>query len=184
MIIESAINCFRKYGAVKTTMEDIARAAGIGRQTLYRTFPTRTALLDAVALERLVAMRDQMRRRVNAYPTFESAMIDGTIDVRNMARKDRIFMSVIEAAGDRGLERYLLQPTSVIRDLMRIIWTDVFARARAKNELRQDLSDMEISDWLRFVNFTLLLREDLTVEGQKVLLRTFVLPALTTWRSR
>lgn len=61
---------------------------------------------------------------------------------------------------------------------MRSIWVDAFARARANGQLRNDLTDLEIADWFRFVNFTLLLREDLDREGQKHLLRTFVLPAL------
>lgn len=177
-IIASAIACFKKSGSAKATMEDIAAAAALGRQTVYRTFPTRTALLDAVAQQRLVAMHDRMKQRVDAYPTLEAAMIEGTVDVRRLARKDHIFMAVVEAAGDHGLERYLLHPSAVVRDIQRSIWADVFARARASGELRADLSDMEIADWLRFVNFSLLLRDDLTLEGQKALLRTFVLPAL------
>jgi len=177
-IMAAAIKCFEKFGPAKTTMEDIAAAAGVGRQTIYRTFPTRTALFDAVALQRLLAMRDRMKQKVDAYPTLEAAMVDGTLDVRALARKDRIFMALVEAAGDRGLERYLLHPSSAIREVMRFIWTDIFARARKRGELRNDLSDMDIADWLRVVNFTLLLREDLTTEGRKALLRTFVLPAL------
>lgn len=177
-IIASAIACFQKNGTARTTMEDIAAAAALGRQTVYRSFPTRTALFDAIALQRLIAMRDRMKLRVDAYPTLEAAMIDGTVDMRRLARKDRIFMAVVESAGDHGLERYLLHPSPVVRDIMRSIWADVFARARARGELRTDLSDMEIADWLRFVNFNLLLRDDLTADGQKALLRTFVLPAL------
>ncbi len=159
-------------------MEDIAVAAGVGRQTVYRTFPTRVALFEAIALHRLVSMRDQMKIKVDAYSTLEGALINGTIDVRAVARKDKLFMALVEAAGDRGLERYLLQPSPEVRDIMRFIWADIFARARTQGELRKDLSDMEIADWLRVVNFTLLLRDDLTTAEQKSLLRTFVLPAL------
>ena len=177
-VIAAAIKCLEKYGPAKTTMEDIASEAGVGRQTLYRTFSTRTALFDAIALQRLLAMRDRMKQKVDAYPTLEGAMIDGTLDVRALARKDKVFMALVEAAGDRGLERYLLHPSSAVREVMKFIWTDIFARARKRGELRTDLSDMEIADWLRVVNFTLLLREDLATGGQKALLRTFVLPAL------
>ena len=38
-IIEAAITCFRKFGPLKTSMNDIADAAG--RQTGYRTFRSR-----------------------------------------------------------------------------------------------------------------------------------------------
>lgn len=176
-ILAAAVECFRRRGIGKTTMEDVAAAAGMGRQTVYRSFPTRGALLDAVALDRLLDMRDRMKKRVDSYPDLTSAMVDGTIDVRDIAREDTTFMTVAEV-GDRGLERYLLAPSPVIRDVMRSIWADAFARARANGQLRNDLTDLEIADWFRFVNFTLLLREDLDREGQKHLLRTFVLPAL------
>lgn len=177
-IIAAAIDRFNARGVGKTTMEHIAVAAGLGRQTVYRTFPTRRALLDAVALDRLLHMRDRMKSKVDSYGTLENAMVDGTLDVRDIARSDQAFMTVVEAVGDHGLERYLLSPPSVIREIMRSIWADVFARSRDRGELRTDLTDLEIADWFRFVNFTLLLREDLDRDGQKRLLRTFVLPAL------
>jgi AcrR family transcriptional regulator len=177
-ILAAAIDCFRRRGVGKTTMEDIAVAAGVGRQTVYRTFPTRGALLDAVALDRLLDMRDRMKKKVDGYTSLESAMVDGTIDVRDIAREDETFMTVVAAVGDHGLERYLLSPPPVIREIMRSIWADAFARSRKRGELRTDLPDIEIADWFRFVNFTLLLREDLDRDGQKRLLRTFVLPAL------
>lgn len=177
-VLAAAVDCFRRQGVGKTTMEDIAVAAGMGRQTVYRTFPTRGALLDAVALDRLLDMRDRMKKKVDGYLTLESAMVDGTIDVRDIARDDETYMMVVAEVGDHGLERYLLSPPPVIREIMRSIWVDVFARARERGELRTDLSDLEIADWFRFVNFTLLLREDLDRDGQKWVLRTFVLPAL------
>lgn len=160
-------------------MQTIAAQAALGRQTLYRCFSTRSALLDAIALQRLIAMREKMRARVNSYATFDAALSEGTLAVRTIARRDTVFMMVVEASGDSGLERYLLRPSAVVRDTMEFIWRDVFERARAGHELRADLSNMEIADWLRIVNFTLLLRDDLSNAARKKLIRTFVLPALT-----
>jgi AcrR family transcriptional regulator len=176
-ILAAATECFRRRGIGRTTMEDIAAEADMGRQTVYRSFPTRAALLDAIALDRLLDMRDRMKKKVDGYPDLAAAMVDGTLDVRDIAREDETFMAVA-AVGDRGLERYLLAPSPMIRDVMRSIWADALARARERGELRTDLTDLEIADWFRFVNFTLLLREDLDRDGQKRLLRTFVLPAL------
>jgi AcrR family transcriptional regulator len=181
-VIESAIACFRRYGPGGTSMQTIASQAALGRQTVYRCFSTRSALLDAIALQRLIMMRDRMRARVNSYATFDAALSEGTLAVRTIARRDTVFMMVVEASGDRGLERYLLRPSAVVRDTMEFIWRDVFERARARHELRADLSNMEIADWLRIVNFTLLLRDDLSNAARKKLIRTFVLPALTRQR--
>jgi TetR/AcrR family transcriptional repressor of mexCD-oprJ operon len=46
-IVEAAFNCLCENPGV--TMSAIARAAGVGRVTLYAHFPTRKALVDAVA---------------------------------------------------------------------------------------------------------------------------------------
>ena len=54
--------CFAKSGGA-TTLEEIARAAGVGIGTLYRHFPTRDALVEQVyrdALERLGEAADHL----------------------------------------------------------------------------------------------------------------------------
>jgi AcrR family transcriptional regulator len=56
-ILEVARLAFTRRGA-ETTLDDIARQAGVGSGTLYRHFPTRDALIEAVygsAVEKLVA---------------------------------------------------------------------------------------------------------------------------------
>jgi AcrR family transcriptional regulator len=178
-IIEAAIACFRRFGPLKTSMSDIADAAKVGRQTVYRTFRSREDLLEAVAIRRLRAMADRIRPLVIACGSLEAALIGGSIETLRLARQDKIFMSLFETAGDRGVERYLLQSWSPVQEPMLSIWRDVFAKARKRGELRKDLADKEVAEWLRAVHFILLLREDLDEAGQKALLKTFVVPSLT-----
>jgi AcrR family transcriptional regulator len=46
-ILEVAKEAFTRYGA-NTSLDDIAKEAGVGAGTLYRHFPTRDALIEAV----------------------------------------------------------------------------------------------------------------------------------------
>src|ERR1700738_2694808 len=46
-ILEVAKDAFTRYGA-NASLDDIARDAGVGPGTLYRHFPTRDALIEAV----------------------------------------------------------------------------------------------------------------------------------------
>ena len=46
-IIEAAQKVFTRYGVSKTTMNDIAREAGIARQTLYNAYPGKEEVLRA-----------------------------------------------------------------------------------------------------------------------------------------
>lgn len=59
-LLTAARDAFRTRGA-DTSLDDIARAAGVGSATLYRHFPTREALLDAVARDWIDEMLIQGR---------------------------------------------------------------------------------------------------------------------------
>jgi len=48
MILKSAGDLFMRYGIGRTTMADIAQAAGVARQTLYNTYPNKDEVLRAV----------------------------------------------------------------------------------------------------------------------------------------
>ena len=47
-ILEAAVACFTQFGNERTTLNDVARVASVTRQTIYRYFPDRAALLEAV----------------------------------------------------------------------------------------------------------------------------------------
>ncbi|MES3006630.1 MAG: TetR family transcriptional regulator [Pseudomonadota bacterium] len=44
-IVEAAIRMILRYGMARTTMSDVAQEAGISRQTLYASFPSKEDLL-------------------------------------------------------------------------------------------------------------------------------------------
>jgi AcrR family transcriptional regulator len=60
-LLEATLVCLARHGIAKTTLDDVAREAGVSRATLYRYFPGKQALLTAaVATEaaRMVAAID------------------------------------------------------------------------------------------------------------------------------
>jgi len=60
-ILEAAIGVFLRYGFKKTSMDDLARAAGISRQGLYLHFPTKEALFKAMVAHTVEALRADAR---------------------------------------------------------------------------------------------------------------------------
>lgn len=52
-ILDAGVEIFHRYGFKKTSMDDIARAAGLSRQGLYLHFPTKELLFKA-AVEHLI----------------------------------------------------------------------------------------------------------------------------------
>lgn len=177
-IVDAAIACFRKFGVNKTNIEDVAEAAGVSRQTVYRTYSNRSLLLEAVAARRLSELATRLRPIVSSYKTFEDALILGSIDSVVFARKDKIYRSTVDALHHMGMERYMVGPRTPMVEFMDFVWHDVFVSARQKGELRDDLTDAEIQEWLRGVHLLLYLRDDLTPERTAELMRKFLIPAL------
>jgi AcrR family transcriptional regulator len=56
-LLSAAVAAFAEHGADDVSLEEIARRAGVGIGTLYRHFPTRQALLEAVYRDQVEALR-------------------------------------------------------------------------------------------------------------------------------
>src|SRR5258708_9019677 len=56
-VVSAAMAAFTEHGADDASREEIARRAGVGIGTLYRHFPTRQALLEAVYRDQVDALR-------------------------------------------------------------------------------------------------------------------------------
>lgn len=73
-ILDAALACFLQFGFAKTSLDDIARRAGLSRPLLYRKFANKEAIFAAVyddvhatrypALEAIVAGRGSKRDRL------------------------------------------------------------------------------------------------------------------------
>jgi AcrR family transcriptional regulator len=60
-ILDAAIRVFSRYGYKKTSMDDLARAAGLSRQGLYLHFATKEALFEQAVRHAVEAMRTGSR---------------------------------------------------------------------------------------------------------------------------
>ncbi|MEV0582632.1 TetR/AcrR family transcriptional regulator [Nonomuraea sp. NPDC050310] len=61
-ILEAAAELFAAKGAPNVTMDDIARAAGVGRGTLYRRFPDRASIATALLDSHEAALQERLLR--------------------------------------------------------------------------------------------------------------------------
>ena len=72
MLLQAAQAVFARYGVRKTTMNDIAREAGVARQTLYNAYPSKEAVLRAT----LRFVSDQTMAAVDAKWHLQSSLSD------------------------------------------------------------------------------------------------------------
>lgn len=57
-ILEAARDCFARQGVAETTVDDIARAAGVAKGTVYLYYPSKDEILKHLLLTDLAELRD------------------------------------------------------------------------------------------------------------------------------
>lgn len=70
-VIAAAVEIFAERG-LDATMPEVAARAGVGKATVYRSFPTREHLVASIVIERLAWYRDQAETAVDAPDAWEA----------------------------------------------------------------------------------------------------------------
>ncbi len=74
-ILVGAKQLFGKHGLKKTTMEDIASAAGKGKSTLYYYFPSKKEIFEAVVEEEMKVVVKKLREAINSCTTSKEKLL-------------------------------------------------------------------------------------------------------------
>jgi AcrR family transcriptional regulator len=102
-ILEVADEVFGEGGEGAST-EEVARRAGVGIATVFRHFPTKAELLEAVLVRRLDGLRDRARELLDADDP-GGALFGFFADVvADAATKIAIGEALLDAGGDPGGE--------------------------------------------------------------------------------
>src|SRR5262249_37321432 len=89
-ILQAAEIAFERFGVPKTTMDDIARQAGVTRPTVYRYFRDRDTLITAMIESRSRALFKQASKFLKSRTTFQDQLVDGLIYLVDHGRADPI----------------------------------------------------------------------------------------------
>jgi AcrR family transcriptional regulator len=102
-ILDAAEEVFGAGGESAST-EDVARLAGVGAGTVFRHFPTKAALLEAVLVRRFDRLREQAEALLDAADPGEALhSLFGHL-VAYAAAKIAITEALLDAGGDRDGE--------------------------------------------------------------------------------
>lgn len=96
-IENAALRQFELFGINRTTMDDIARRAKIARVTLYRRFPGRKALVEAVMLRELRRFLSDLDGAIAPYDDPEDRLVEGFTFALNSIREHRLLQRLLES---------------------------------------------------------------------------------------
>ena len=136
-ILEVAKDAFARSGA-GTSLDDIAKQAGVGAGTLYRHFPTRDALLEAVYRTEVEKLASAQRKLAQDLSPMEALRAWMLLFVDYIATKQIIAPALNTLVGgpSKVYEASSAQITGAVRALVE--------RAIESGDIRSDLDPLDL----------------------------------------
>lgn len=135
-VLEAAKAVFAQRG-LGASLEDVAQEAGLGVGTVYRRFPNRDALIDALfddmvaSIERILDESAALPRAWDGLVHFMTAMLES--QGRDKGLRDTLLSRHEHPDG------CVVHKEDVVHDKVRQVLHDLVARAQADGDLRADV---------------------------------------------
>ena len=143
-ILAAAVACIGRVGVAKTTMDDAAREAGVGRATVYRHFPGgRDQLIGEVITWEVGRFFTRLGLEVDDAPDFATRFERALLFAHRAVEEHEILQKVLETEPER-----LLPQLTESAPLVHAVLRDYLARALRHEALRPGVEIEAAADWL------------------------------------
>jgi AcrR family transcriptional regulator len=159
--LDAALRCMQQTGIRRTTMVQIADAAGVSRAWLYRNYPDKAALLGAALIRQDEAFWSGAHRRIRARRTLAGQVAEAVRYSRD------------QPPGTLVLELRATEPDACaallgvgVREAMpgmALFWRPYLEQARDRGEVRDDLDIARAAEWVMRIVLSLV-----TVPGDAI----------------
>jgi AcrR family transcriptional regulator len=136
-ILEVAKEAFTRFGA-SASLDDIAKQAGVGAGTLYRHFPTRDALIEAVYRSEVEKVAAAERKFAATMPPLDALRAWMLLFVDHIAAK-QIIAPALNSVGGGASKLY-----EGSRGLIQAAMSALVKRAIKSGDIRKDLYPFDL----------------------------------------
>jgi AcrR family transcriptional regulator len=138
LLVAAAMAAFTECGADDTSLEEIARRAGVGIGTLYRHFPGRRALLEAVYTDQVAALCQRADELLASQPP-GAALAAWMRDMVEFSATKHNLISALAADYDSDAPVF-----SACRDDLLTAATALLTRAQQAGAVRPDVQPLDL----------------------------------------
>jgi AcrR family transcriptional regulator len=181
-IIRAAYMCFERYGIHRTSIEDIAREAGVTRPTVYRYFKGKLDIVDLISSEESRKVNVEVRKRLVRGQPFETLVTEALVLVVQISIENPYVRRILSY---REFQAEADALDSDMHRLHRQWWGPLLEHAAERGELAGDLDIDEILVWFTLTQRMLLMRLEsgpITDDALRRLIRRFVVEPLLAAR--
>ncbi|MGW0040894.1 TetR/AcrR family transcriptional regulator [Rhodococcus sp. NPDC003348] len=158
-ILDAAEAAFERYGVVKSTMDDIAKEAGVSRPALYRYFRDRDALVSALIAARSRRLFAETHAFLAGCDGLSEQLVEGLAQLVDRGRRDPLIRLIV-GPEQLGWDTALTGSSGLAAQLTHEMWAPVLDAARERGEIRPGLTNREITEWIVVVELILVGRMD------------------------
>ena len=179
-ILDAALDCYVRQGIGATTLEDVARAAGVGRSTLYRYVDNRDDLLLKVVQRDAVQQQEEMRLLTRYQNDFGQSLVDSIIYVMR-GRRSRPINALLFGSNENDLiDRVNLSPGD-FHPMAEELMAPLFEKAFAQGQIREGVTLEQAAKWTTRILLSLINYPEEFLEDEVALrdfLQKFLVPSL------
>ena len=156
-IFKAALGCFERYGLRRTTMDDVAAAAGVSRKTVYNYFTNKAGLVAEVIFDEARRVNARARRHLDLDLPVADLLVEAELALLNSARKYS-YIDILLNPGDFGATAEVIDRSQRIAEVQHEYWDPILDRLDERGELPVDFDRTEAVEWLTFIHVGLCAR--------------------------
>jgi AcrR family transcriptional regulator len=113
-VLDAALRQFELFGVARSTVEQITKRSGLSRVTLYRRFPGKQHLVEAVVLREVRLFLDRLDERLDELSTPEEKIAEGFVFTLDAIRSHVLLSRLLDAEPESVLRYFTVEGGPVV----------------------------------------------------------------------
>jgi AcrR family transcriptional regulator len=113
-VLDAALRQFELFGVARSTVEQITKRSGLARVTLYRRFPGKQHLVEAVVLREVRLFLDRLDERLDQLSTPEEKIAEGFVFTLESIRSHVMLSRLLDSEPESVLRYFTTEGGPVV----------------------------------------------------------------------